>query len=101
LHGKALRSLSLSIYQVHDGLGLSQVKTAIEKGTQGKFARVSHTRTLRQDQTQDTLEDEWTSMSLNLYNVFTGIGTGGLHKSCKYLIHYLFSFWINHLTIGE
>src|SRR5437016_102264 len=93
--------LRLCIDQVHDGFGLCQVESPIEKGAQGKLAGVSHTRSLCQYQAQYTLEDKRSTMSLDLHDILTCIGTGCTHESGQYLIDYFFRGWIDNQSISE
>src|SRR5438067_1727947 len=50
---------------------------------------------------EDTLEDKRTSMSLNFDDVFTSIGTGGLHEGDQYFVEYFFCVWVNDLAVGQ
>ena len=80
---------------------LCQVETPIEEGAQRKLASICHARTPSQYQAQDTLEHKWPPVSLDLHNIFTGIGARGIHKGDQHLVNYFPCGWINNMSIGE
>ena len=83
--GQALGALGLN--DVHDGLGLSQVEAAVDKGPLGKFAGIGQPRAVAQDQPQDFTQGLAAAVALYFQDILCRIRTGTLHDEKNNFVH--------------
>jgi hypothetical protein len=77
----------LAIDHFSHGLGLGQIKPAIDKSPLGKFTRPGRISSQINNPFQNRLKDKRPTMTINFHHVFAGIGMRSWHITDEDLIH--------------
>lgn len=93
--------VGLGTDNIHDGLGLGQIYTAVEKGTLGKLARLSHSSTLANQELKDFVGNGDASVGVNLNDIFAREGTWRTHDTQHDLVKHLPCRRVNNVAVVE
>ena len=86
-HGRFQRLFGLGLDQVQHGLGLGQVKAAVEECPCGKLAGFGQPSAESEAERQDPLQGDDPSMPVDLHHVLPRISARSGHVCSQHLVH--------------
>jgi len=88
-------------HNIDHRLGLTEIETPIEEGTQCKLPRPRRPTTLAKAELNDALQSERTAMAVNLKYVLPCIRAGRTHQTTQRLIDNRARDWVDDLSMSQ
>jgi hypothetical protein len=99
--GQAQALVGFGLNDIKDGLGLGEVYPSSQKGSFREFPGQCFTSALIADRFQDLLNNEWSSMAIDLDHVLARIRPWGCHEGNENFVNGGPRSGVNDVTVSK